>query len=152
MRQSIIAKTLAIAAIIALAVALAPRADAADKGCSNTSIKGTFAFRGTGSVFDPAATVLLSVLFAQTFDGNGGLTATGFQSHNGNILQVTQTGSYTVNPDCTGTYTAMVFPMGLTVHFFFVVTDSGNELQVLSTDPHTLISGPARRLFPGRDI
>jgi hypothetical protein len=114
-------------------------------------MKGTFAFKGTGSVFDPTAVFLLNVLFVQTFDGNGALTATGMQSHSGNILQITQTGKYTVNPDCTGTYTAQVAPIGLTVHFFFVLVDSGNALEVISTDPNTAITGTARRLFPAGD-
>jgi hypothetical protein len=78
--------------------------------------------------------------------------ATGLQSHNGNILEVTQTGTYTVNPDCTGTYTAQVSPIGITVHFFFIVADSGNQLDVISTDPGTVLAGVARRLYSGRAI
>jgi hypothetical protein len=151
MKHSTVAKTFTIAAIATLAMAIAPTAKAADKGCSNASVNGTFVFRGAGSVFDPAAVALLSVVFAQTFDGNGVLTSTGMQSHDGNILQVTQTGTYTVNPDCTGTYTALVSPIGLTVHFFFIIADSGNELHVLSTDPTTLINGVARKQFPVGD-
>jgi hypothetical protein len=151
MKRSNIAKTFTIAAIATLAMAIAPTADAADKGCTNASVNGTFVFRGAGSVLDPTGVALLNVVFAQTFDGNGALTSTGMQSHDGNILQVTQTGTYTVNPDCTGTYTALVSPIGLTVHFFFVIADSGNELQVLATDPTTLINGVARKQFPVGD-
>jgi hypothetical protein len=151
MKQSTIAKTFAIAAITAFAVAIAPTANAADKGCTNASIKGTYAFKGTGSHFPPTGVSLLDVLFAQTFDGNGAITATGLQSDNGNILQATQTGTYTVNPDCTGTYTVLLSPLGFTVHFFFVIVDSGSELTVISMDPHTVISGTARRQFPVGD-
>jgi hypothetical protein len=146
MKRSTIAKTFAIAALTALAMAIAPAAKAADKGCSNASLKGTFAFRGTGSHMLPDGVHLLDVVFVQTFDGNGALTATGVQSDNGKILQVTQTGTYTVNPDCTGTETVML-SLGFTVHFFFVIVDSGNELTVISTDPNNL-SGVARRQFP----
>jgi hypothetical protein len=148
MKRSTIGKTFAIAAVTALAIAIAPTAKAADKGCSNASIKGTFVFNGTGSAIEPPNVFLLAVVFAQTFDGNGGLTATGVQSHNGNILSVTQTGTYTVNPDCTGTYTAQLSPIGITVHFFFVISDSFTELQVLSTDAHTVLGGTAHRQFP----
>ena len=151
MKRSTIAKTLTIAAVSALALGIAPTAKAADKGCSNTSIKGTFAFKATGSVIDPTGVVLLDVVFALTFDGNGALTGTGLQSHNGNILQVTQTGTYTVNPDCTGTYTILVSPIGITAHFFFVIADSGNELEVISTDHTTVLAGAARRQFPVGD-
>jgi len=145
------AKIFALAAVTALVLGIAPMAKAADKGCTNASLRGTFAFRGTGVVFDPSGVATLNVVFAQTFDGNGTLTSTGVQSHNGNILQITQTGTYTVNPDCTGTYTAKVSPIGLTVHFFFIIADGGNTLEVLSIDPTTAISGTARRQFPTGD-
>ena len=39
----------------------------------------------------------------QTFDGNGNTNATATISSNGNIAKVTVQGTYTVNPDCTGT-------------------------------------------------
>lgn len=150
MKRSTIAKNFTIAAIATLALALAPTAKAAEKGCSNASIKGTYAFKGTGSVLE-SPIALLDVVFAQTFDGKGALTATGLQSHNGNVLQVTQTGTYTVNPDCTGTYTAQVSPISITVHFFFVIADSGNELTVISTDALTVLAGVARKQFPVGD-
>ena len=150
MKRSTIAKIFSIAAVAALAVAIAPAAKATDRGCTNASIKGTFAFQASGTVLD-SPPVLLDVLFAQTFDGNGGLTSTGVQSHNGNILQLTQTGTYTVNPDCSGNYTAQVGPIGITVHFTFLIADSGNELKVLSTDANTVLAGTARRLFPAGD-
>jgi hypothetical protein len=150
MKRSTVAKAFTFAAFTALAMAIAPTASAADKGCSNTSIKGTFAFRATGSHMTPAGVAPLDVVFVQTFDGNGGLTATGVQSSNGAVLPLTQTGTYIVNPDCTGTQTILVSPLGFTVHFFFAITDSGNELTVISTDPNNL-SGTARRQFPVGD-
>ena len=150
MKLSNIAKTFTIAAMAIFVLGTSPTAKAADKGCSNASMKGTFVFKGNGTHFLPAGPSLLDVVFVQTFDGNGGLTSTGLQSDNGNILQVGQTGTYTVNPDCTGTYTAVVSPLGFTVHFFFVIADSGNELIVISTDPNVL-AGTARRQFPVGD-
>lgn len=151
MKRSTIAKLFTIAAVATLAVAIAPAANATDRGCTNDSIRGTFAFKGTGTHFPPTGASLLDVVFVQTFDGNGGLTSTGIQSDNGNILQVTQTGTYTVNPDCTGTYTAKLSPLGFTVHFFFVIVNTGNELEVISSDAGTVIAGTARRLFPAGD-
>ena len=54
-----------------------------------------------------------------------------------------------MNPDCTGTETVKL-SLGFTVHFFFVIVDSGNELVVIGTDPNNL-SGTARRQFPVGD-
>ena len=151
MKPSTIAKTFAIAAVTALALGIAPTAKADGKGCSNATLKGTFALKGTGSAIGPAAVALLDNVLAQTFDGNGAVTATGFRSLNGNINPVTQTGTYTVNPDCTGTYAVLVSPGGNTAHYFFVIDDSGNELQIICTDSGVVFSATARRQFPEGD-
>ena len=87
----------------------------------------------------------------ETFDGNSTVTGTGIGSLNGNIVPVTQEGTYTVNPDCTGTYTIQISPLGLTAHGFFVIDDGGNELQIVITDPGTVITCIARRQFPVGD-
>ena len=84
----------------------------------------------------------------ETFDGNGTLTGSGIGSLNGEIVPVTYVGTYIVNPDCTGTYTVEVSPLGLTTHAFFVIADGGNELQIVITDPGTVITCIARRQFP----
>ena len=55
-------------------------------------------------------------------------------------------GTYTVNADCTGTYT--VQGPGFTVHAFFVIDDDLNGLQIVITDPGTVIVCVARRQFP----
>jgi hypothetical protein len=150
MNQNTITKIFASAAV-ALALCAAPAAKAADKGCSNATLRGTFAFRATGSHFPPTGASLLAVLFAQTFDGSGGLTSTGLQSDNGTILQVSQTGTYTVNPDCTGTYTVLLSPLGFTIHFYFVIADGVNQLEAISMDPNTVLAGTARRQFLSGD-
>jgi hypothetical protein len=151
MKRSNIAKTFTIAAIAALAVAIAPAAKADDKGCSNATLRGTFALKGTGSGIGPTTVALLDNVLAQTFDGNGAVTAAGIRSFNGNINSVTQTGTYTVNPDCTGTYAVLVFPGGNTAHYFFVIDESGNELQIICTDSGVVFSAIARRQFPVGD-
>jgi len=47
MKRSTIAKTFTIAAVTALALGLAPTAKAADKGCTNATLQGTFSQKGT---------------------------------------------------------------------------------------------------------
>ncbi len=151
MKCNTIAKTFTVAAVAALALAIAPTAQAGDKGCSNTTLKGTFSFKGTGSGIGPTAVTLLDNVLVQTFDGNNAVTAAGIRSFNGNISMVTQTGTYTVNPDCTGTYAVMVSPGSGTAHYFFVIDDSGNALQIICTDSGVVFSGTARRQYPAGD-
>src|SRR5215467_13341361 len=93
----------------ALAVSIGSTAQAAGKGCSNATLTGTFAYTNTGFFTAAAAPPLQAGPFAgvglQTFDGNGGTAATTWISVNGNIFQGTIKGTYSVNPDCTGTLT-----------------------------------------------
>jgi hypothetical protein len=150
MKRSIIARTFTIAALNALALGIAPTANAHEKGCSNATLTGTFAHKSTGFITAPAALAgPLAHVSTITFNGKGAFTATGIVSQNGNIIDpVTETGTYTVNPDCTGTYTSQLSPLGITAHVFFVIDDSGNEFQLIETDPGTVLTGVSRRQFP----
>src|SRR5438874_12579741 len=126
MRRSSIAKTFTIAAITGLALSITPTAKADDKGCSNASLQGTFAFTSTGFITAPPAIAgPVGEVGTQTFDGKGATTGTATLSVNGNILTVTLTGAYTVNPDCTGTFTVQVAPLGFPLNVFFVIADNG---------------------------
>jgi len=153
MKRSTIAKTFTVAAVTALALVIAPAAKADDKGCSNTTLRGTFVYTSTGFITAPPA---VAGPFAETgtqvFDGRGGTTATATLSQNGNILQVSITGTYTVNPDCTGTFTLQVSPIGITVHVSFVIDDGANEFQAIETEPGLVITRIGRRQFPGLTI
>jgi hypothetical protein len=153
MLRSTIAKTFTMAAITALALGVASTANADDKGCSTASLQGTFAYTSTGFITAPPE---IAGPFAetgtQTFDGRGHTTAAVTLSQNGNILPVTVTGTYTVNPDCTGTMTLQVSPIAVTVDVFFVIDDSGNGFQAIETDSGLVITRVGRKLYPGRPI
>ena len=155
MKRSDIAQTLAIAALVVLAFGMASTAKAADKGCTNASLKGTFSDKDTGWIYPApnAAPLPFAGVNVDTFDGNGNLTSTGTSSVAGNVMSGTSKGTYTVNSDCTGTYTVMA--PGLTIHAFFVIDDSGNELQIVITDPGTVIlcvpGGSSRRPIGGSE-
>jgi hypothetical protein len=146
-------KTLMVTAITALALGIASTAYADDKGCSNATIGGTFAYTSTGSIAAPPEIAgPFAEVGTQTFDGQGATTASVTLSQNGNILPVTVTGTYIVNPDCTGTMTLQVSPIDVTVHVSFVIDDSGNEFQAIETDAGLVITRIGRRLFTGRAI
>ena len=146
MKHNNTAKTLAIAGAMVMALGIAPAVKAADKGCTNASLKGTFSHLGTGFITGVGP---LAGVGTDTFDGNGGITGTASLSINGTIASVTETGTYTVNPDCTGTYT--VSSAGGSTTAFFVIDDGGNEVKAVCTDPGTVITHIFRRQFPEGD-
>jgi hypothetical protein len=145
------ARFFAYAAAATLATSIAT-AQTVNKGCTNATLLGTFAYTVTGSIIAPPP---LAGPFAsvgtQTFDGLGGFTAVATVSQNGMILPVTIKGTYTVNPDCTGTFTGVISPVGITSHIFFVIDDSEAGFQALQSDSGVVVAGVARRQFPVGD-
>jgi hypothetical protein len=150
-KRNTIAKTLGLAALAALALFSAPTAKADNKGCSNATLNGSFSDKDSGWIIPGpnAAPLPFAGVNVDTFDGNGNLTITGTSSVSGSVAPGTLKGTYTVNPDCTGTYS--VEGGGLSVHAFFVIDDSGDELQIVITDPGNVILCVARRQFPVGD-
>ncbi len=148
MKPSTIAKTFTIAAVTVLALGLAPTAKADDKGCSNATLQGTFSQKGTGVITDPPSIAgPIANVGTLTFDGRGAVTGTLVNSLNGTIVPATEKGTYQVNPDCTGTYTVQISPLGITGHAFFVIDDGANEIQIITTDPGVVVICIARRQF-----
>jgi len=145
MKSTTIAKTL-IAIAMTLAVGIVPKVQAEDKVCSNRTLNGTYGFSATGTLVPPQPFPgLLAIVGTSTFDGNGVTSGSQMVSSNGNILpQETLSGTYQVNPDCTGTFSLQLFP-GVTINFFFVIDDHGKELQIIQTDPGTIVTATARK-------
>jgi hypothetical protein len=56
-----------------------------------------------------------------------------------------------VNPDCTGSFTLQISPVGLTTHTFFAIDDDEAGFQAIQTDPGVVVTGIARRQFPVGD-
>jgi hypothetical protein len=147
MKLSSIAKTLTIAAVTALALGIAPTAKA---DCSEATLKGHhFAYTSTGALV--AAPIPSSVwgpyaeVGVQYFDGKGGVTFTYNASVNGSVGPGTATGTYTVNDDCTGTFTES--GGGITSTFTFVIDANGQEFQAICQDPGAVITRIGRRQY-----
>ena len=153
MTRSTIAKSFTMAAVTALALSVAPTANADDKGCSNLSISGsTFAVTTTGfyvAAPDPVGPAFAQVSM-QTFDGRGGTSNAGMANTNGNVGQANNTGTYTVNPDCTGTFTLSGAQGPAT--WYFVIADNWNEIRAICVDPYVVLTKIGRKLYPGRNL
>jgi len=115
-----------------------------DRGCSVASLKGTYAFRRTGVnnvVGGPIAQIGIDVFNG---DGTRGLIRS-TRSTNGDIQGWTDfppSGSYTVNPDCTGSF----FDADGAKTNNVVVLDGGKGFFALSMAPDTITTEEGKRL------
>jgi hypothetical protein len=130
----------ALAAVVAavLALGVLPNAWADEqKGCSDASLQGSFGFTSAGTLITlpPPLAGPFTEIGRQTFDGKGNTDATATLSANGNIVSgATLQGTYQVNPDCTGSMTLFVLPIGITSRVDFVIDDDGAEVRAIITD------------------
>ena len=116
-----------------------------DRGCSVASLKGTYAFHRTGVnnvVGGPIAQIGINV---ENGEGKINLIRT-TRSSNGEIEDWTdhlEPGSYTVDPDCTGTF--------LNKSQNLVVLDGGKRYLLLSVAPGTIVTEEGTRIEEEKD-
>jgi hypothetical protein len=124
--------------LLTLALAASSTLTAHASACSNLTIKGTYAFTIHGTVFLPggAPPLLVDGLAKTTFDGNGNLTQLDAVAGDGNLAPGWRlsTGTYSVNPDCTGTFTVSNGDQP-PIHTQFIVAQSGNTIHNMVIDP-----------------
>jgi hypothetical protein len=145
-RRRIIMKVIrliaAVPALIFAGLAGAQSAGTENLGCNNATLIGSYAFQITGQILAPAAVAgSVGGVALTVFDGFGNLTQVDNVVHNG-IVPVEDwrpaVGTYTVNTNCTGTFTFTPQPTNpadagpaLTLHF--VVTQNGSEIRATVT-------------------
>ena len=116
--------------------------------CSNSTIRGSYAFTIHGTIFLPnGSTLLIDGLAKQTFDGDGNFTQVDAVATNGNLPPGWRPGSgtYSVNPDCTGIQT-IVIPDNPDVHLQFIVAQSGNTIHQVVIDPGVAATAEGERV------
>jgi hypothetical protein len=128
-------------ALAAIMYAAAPQAlKAADEPCprGNATLHGTYMVHGSGTVVGLGPVASNGTVI---FDGKGNGANTFSASVNGEIHRgVIAGGTYTVNPDCTGT---RLLNDGST--YDFVVVPDGSTFSWIEVDSGTVISGSAVR-------
>ena len=134
--------------LLALALLVSSPLMSHASACSNSTIRGSYAFTIHGTLFLPdGSTVLLDGVAKQTFDGNGHFTQVDAVAANGNLPPGWRPGSgtYSVNPDCTGTQT-IVIPSNPDVHLQFIVAQSGNTIHQVVIDPGVAATAEGERV------
>ena len=123
--------------ILSMGLVRMPKVQAQDS-CTNANFQGAFGYTFTG------LTGITGLPFAAVgrlvADGQGNVSGAETDSSNGNIFQRTYTGTYKVNPDCTGSEVSKD-NFGKTVKCDFVIVAGGKEIQVIETDTNTAVVG-----------
>jgi hypothetical protein len=120
-----------------------------ERGCTLATLDGQYLFSSSGPLFPPAFGVtsesIGSAAGAHVFYGDGtgadyvSFSVNGIDEHVPSPIPTT----YTLNPDCTGTYQAP--SAGL--HFDIFVAVDGSQLSLIETDPgSTSAQGPLPRV------
>lgn len=134
MKSMFASNSLAAIFAVALIVGAAAPAHAGGPPCSLARAAGTWGFTDNGTVVGVGPRIAVGVL---TLDSAGNLVnGAGTSSLNGSIANETFSGTYTVNPDCTGTISVTIYSGG--VELFAIngnsVFDSNmNHIRVIFT-------------------
>jgi hypothetical protein len=114
----------------------------AREGCSTETIRGEYGFRTAGAQLRPDGTrVDFASIGRFVRDGHGNVVSGEVTANaGGTISRVTLTGTYTVNPDCTGSQTS-ILNTGAVVHFDFLIVDNGKRVELLIISPTSVIGG-----------
>jgi len=141
--MSLVLLTLALAASSAVT---------AQASCTDLTIKGSYAFTIHGQILTPNGPIPIDGLARTTFDGNGNLTQLDTVSVNGHIPLVWRpsTGTYTVNPNCTGTITLITTGQP-TLHLAILVSHSGDLIHDVVMDPGFAVTADAERVLAPSD-
>jgi hypothetical protein len=134
--------------LLTLALAASSTLTAHAIACSNLTIKGTYAFTIHGTVFIPGGpTLLVDGLAKTTFDGNGNITQLDAVAANGNVPPGwrVSTGTYSVNPDCTGTFTVSNGDQP-PIDAQFIVAQSGNTIHAMVINQGFATTSDAERV------
>ena len=126
-------------------VSTAQAQEQGSRRCSTKTLKGVYGikFEGQKIGFGPFVSVSRIV-----FDGNGNFTTSETGRFNGDLVQRTFTGPYTVNDDCTG---FLDFSFSLSnppheAHGDFVIVNNGQEFFVVDNEEGWAASGVGKKL------
>lgn len=105
-------------------LAMASSAQASNQPCSNATLSGDYGATLTGTV----NSLPFAALDLVTADGNGNITGTGTIVSNGTVIPTSFTATYTVNSDCSGSFSSST---GTTENI--VIKRDGSEVEIIVT-------------------
>jgi hypothetical protein len=144
MKQSIVAVALPVALLFFVGSFQASAQD--DQSCSVASLKGAYGFQISGTV---PGVLAIGGVARVVFDGQGNFTQTDdlqiLVSGQAPIVILDRPGSgtYTINPDCTGTETLNAG--GQVHHSRLVLVNHSKKIFDMGSDPGVVLTGVGER-------
>ena len=116
----------------------------ATEGCTLKTLEGRYSISFSGVSTNPTAPpptvptlinafIPVAGIGIVTFDGYGNLSDVGTTSFGGVVSPIDAPGTYTVNPDCTGSFTTAH------AHLNLVIVRNGREIRALNVDQGRVI-------------
>ena len=126
--------------------AQAEQAAQPESRCSNSTASGTYGYRMNGAIVG-VGPFLVNGFFVHNADGTSAVRA--WVTINGqSFLTTGVNGTFKTNEDCTGSGTFFGPELGLQVSYDFIVTDGGNQLEILNSNQGIALQGVGRRIAP----
>lgn len=100
--------------------------------CSNRTLKGSYGELLNGTILGYGPFTVVGVA---TFDGDGNWSRVETSNVNGQVFPETLTGTYTVNPDCSGTAL-----MTNGESSAFVIVNEGRKIFAMGTNPIAVLT------------
>jgi hypothetical protein len=115
-----------------------------DNGCNVATLNGFYVFTTDG--FNVTTNTKFTQSGYEIYRGNGTMSGFFTGSDNGVISRnIRYTGTYTLNPDCSGTLTTRDEGSNVDLHFDQFVMPSGKEFSWIQTDEGIISGGFERK-------
>jgi len=122
---------------------------AAGPDCSMAKVSGSYGYTTSGFVATPTGAFVPAAAAGRIdFDKQGSVSGTQTRVVAGSALAETYSGTYTVNPDCTGDFTVLVQPDTRTSSVHIVWTDNAKGASAVFTTPGFILAATASRISP----
>src|SRR5258708_2119165 len=146
MKNNLIARTTLVAVGLALSISMALPAQATQ--CSLANVAGSYGYTASGFVAIAGTFVPVAAAGRITFDGNGHVTGTQTRVVAGSSLDETYSGTYTVSPNCRGSFTVLVEPDTRTSTVNLVWTNNTNAVSAVFSTPGFILTATASWISP----
>jgi len=115
--------------------------------CSMANVAGSYGYTTSGFVATPSGTFVPAAAAGRiVFDAHGNVSGTQTRVVAGSPLDETYSGTYSVNEDCTGSFTVLVQPDTRTSTVNLVWTDNSRGASAVFTNPGFVLTATARRI------